>query len=253
MNRITSPKNGRVKEWKKLKNRKGREKAGSFIIEGPHLIEEALQHHAEVTDLIIEETFRIPSEWHTGNVTTWLTNDEVIKELTETETPQGIVAIVKFQKQDLTLNKNGTYILIDGIQDPGNLGTIIRTGDSAGVDAVILGEGTVDLFNSKVLRSTQGSIFHLPVIKGDLKNWIPRLKEEGVKVYGTALEGGIPYTSEKPDGSYAILFGNEAKGVQSELLEQTDQNLYVPIYGNAESLNVAVAAGILLYGLKLQE
>ncbi len=253
MNRITSPKNGRVKEWKKLKSRKGREKAGAFIIEGPHLIEEALNHHAEVTDLIIEESFRVPHEWHTGNVTTWLATDAVIKELTDTETPQGIVAIVQLQKEKHELNPEGTYILVDGIQDPGNLGTIIRTADSSGADGVILGQGSVDVYNSKVLRSTQGSIFHMPILKGDLNDWIPKLKEKNIKVYGTALEGGIPYTDEKPDGGYALILGNEANGVHPDLLAQTDRNLYVPIYGKAESLNVAVAAGILLYGLKLSQ
>ncbi|WP_349408095.1 RNA methyltransferase [Pseudalkalibacillus sp. SCS-8] len=253
MNRITSPKNGRVKEWKKLKNRKGREKAGAYIIEGFHLVEEALKHHAEVTDLIIEESMRIPNDWHTGNVTTWVVTEPVIKELADTETPQGIVAIVQFQKENHDVKPDGAYILLDGIQDPGNLGTIIRTGDSAGVDGVILGPGTVDVYNSKVLRSTQGSIFHLPLIRGDLNEWVPMLKEKGLKIYGTALQDGVPYTDERPDGGYALMLGNEANGVHPDLLEQTDLNLYVPIYGKAESLNVAVAAGVLLYGLKAAE
>jgi TrmH family RNA methyltransferase len=250
MNRITSPKNNRVKEWKKLKSKKGRDKANSFIIEGPHLVEEALMHQAGVTDLLVEDGFRIPGDWHTGNVTTWIVESSVIKELSDTENPQGIVAIVENEMKPIQLNPKGTYILIDGIQDPGNLGTIIRTADSAGVNGVILGSGTVDLFNSKVLRSTQGSLFHIDVVKGDLNEWIERLKGEGVMVYGTSLQGGVPYTSEKVESGYALLLGNEANGVSPELLEKTDQNLFVPIYGKAESLNVAVAAGILLYGLK---
>ncbi|WP_261133191.1 RNA methyltransferase [Bacillus sp. Marseille-Q3570] len=250
MNRITSPKNGRVKEWKKLKRKKGRDKAGAFIIEGPHLVEEALLHNAEVTDLIVEESFRIPSDWHTGNVTTWIVAPSVIEELADTESPQGIVAIVHASNDDMQIIFDGTYILLDGIQDPGNLGTIIRTADSAGANGVILGDGTVDLYNSKVLRSTQGSVFHLPVVKGNIAEWIIRLKENGIKVFGTSLQGGVPYTSIKDTSGYALLLGNEANGVHEDLLAKSHQNLYVPIYGQAESLNVAVAAGILLYGLK---
>ncbi len=250
MNRITSPKNGRVKDWNKLKRKKGRDKAGAFIIEGPHLIEEALKHKAEVTDLIIDESFRIPSDWHTGNVTTWVATPSVIEELADTETPQGVVAIVQAGSKKMELSSSGSYLLLDGIQDPGNLGTIIRTADSAGADGVILGNGTVDLYNSKVLRSTQGSLFHLPVVKGNLLEWIPRMKEIGIQVFGTSLKDGIPYTSSDRISGYALILGNEANGVHEDLLASSDQNLFVPIYGQAESLNVAVAAGILLYGLK---
>ncbi|WLD92321.1 RNA methyltransferase [Alkalihalobacillus sp. AL-G] len=250
MNRIASPKNNRVKEWKKLNSKKGRDKAGCFIIEGPHLVEEALLCHAPVSDLIIDESFQIPAKWHTGNVTTWVVASSVINELSDTESPQGVIAIVENETKPIELNPEGTYVLIDGIQDPGNLGTIIRTADSAGVDGVILGSGTVDLFNSKVLRSTQGSLFHIEVTKGNLNEWIDRFKKGGIKVYGTALQDGVAYTKESDPGGYALLLGNEANGVSPDLLEKTDQNLFVPIYGKAESLNVAVAAGILLYGMK---
>ncbi|WP_408007148.1 TrmH family RNA methyltransferase [Pseudalkalibacillus sp. A8] len=253
MNRITSPKNGRVKEWNKLKRKKGRDKAGAFIIEGPHLIEEALKHNAEVTDLIIDESFRIPSNWHTGNVTTWVAAPSVIGELADTETPQGVVAIVQVTDKEMELSSDGTYLLLDGIQDPGNLGTIIRTADSAGANGVVLGNGTVDLYNSKVIRSTQGSLFHLPIVKGNLLELIPRMKEKGIQVFGTSLKGGIPYTSSQKTSGYALLLGNEANGVHEDLLASTDQNLFVPIYGQAESLNVAVATGILLYGLKVHK
>ncbi|MCF6408721.1 TrmH family RNA methyltransferase [Pseudalkalibacillus salsuginis] len=250
MNRITSPKNSRVKEWNKLKRKKGRDKAGAFIIEGPHLIEEALKHKAEVTDLIIDKSFRIPSDWHTGNMTTWVATSSVIEELADTETPQGVVAIVQAGSKEMELSSDGSYLLLDGIQDPGNLGAIIRTADSAGADGVILGNGTVDLYNSKVLRSTQGSLFHLPIVKGNLLEWIPRMKEKGIQVFGTSLKGGIPYTLSDRISGYALILGNEANGVHEDLLASSDQNLFVPIYGQAESLNVAVAAGILLYGLK---
>ncbi|WP_257346504.1 TrmH family RNA methyltransferase [Pseudalkalibacillus decolorationis] len=250
MNRITSPKNGRVKEWKKLNSKKGREKANAYLIEGPHLVEEALLHHAAISNLITDESFRIPTNWHTGDITTWVVTSSVIKELSDTESPQGVIAIVEIEKKPFEINPQGTYLLIDGIQDPGNLGTIIRTADSAGVDGIILGPGTVDLHNSKVLRSTQGSLFHIAVITDQLEKWIDRFQREDVIVYGTSLQGGVPYTNENIPHGFALLLGNEANGVTTELLKKTNKNLFVPIYGKAESLNVAVAAGILLYGLK---
>jgi RNA methyltransferase, TrmH family len=127
---------------------------------------------------------------------------------------------------------------------------MIRTADAAGIDAVIVGKGSVDTYNPKVLRSAQGSHFHLPVISGDLTEWIDRLNEDNIPVYGTALENGSVFTEADSNEAFALLVGNEGSGVNKELLAKTTQNLYIPIYGKSESLNVAVAAGILLYYLK---
>jgi TrmH family RNA methyltransferase len=127
---------------------------------------------------------------------------------------------------------------------------MIRTADAAGIDAVIVGKGSVDIYNPKVLRSAQGSHFHLPVISGDLTEWIDRLNEDDIPVYGTALENGSVFTEADSNEAFALLVGNEGSGVNKELLGKTTQNLYIPIYGKSESLNVAVAAGILLYFLK---
>ena len=115
---------------------------------------------------------------------------------------------------------------------------------------IILGEGTADLYNPKVLRSAQGSHFHLPIIKGNLSSWIDRLKTEEIPVYGTALENSAAYNTVTSTDSFALILGNEGNGVSPSILDSTDQNLYVPIYGKSESLNVAIAAGILMYHLK---
>ncbi|MGO4888653.1 TrmH family RNA methyltransferase [Anaerobacillus sp. MEB173] len=251
MDRIESHKNARVKEWKKLHSKKGRENSGRFIIEGPHLVEEALNHGIEIFEIIVTENFSIPSNWKVDNIRMYIVTDKVMSELSETETPQGVAAVCElFTSRTLNI-KTGQFLLIDGVQDPGNLGTMIRTADSAGISAVILGEGTVDVFNSKVIRSTQGSLFHLPIIKGNLEEWIGKCKDAGVPVFGTALKGAVLY---KEVGSimdqFALIVGNEGSGVKQKWLEQTDQNIYIPIYGKAESLNVAVATGILLYHLK---
>lgn len=135
------------------------------------------------------------------------------------------------------------------MQDPGNLGTLIRTADACGVDAIVAGRGCVDIYNGKVVRSAQGSHFHLPVVSGNLFEWVKFLKEKGIPVFGTALENGVEFRSVPPQDAFALIVGNEGSGVNRDLLKETDKNLYIPIIGKSESLNVAVAAGILLYYL----
>lgn len=138
-------------------------------------------------------------------------------------------------------------LLVDAVQDPGNIGTMIRTADAAGIDAVVLGKGSADAYNPKTLRSAQGSHFHIPIIRGDLADWIEDLQDREVKVYGTALQEAVVYTEVETSGSFALIVGNEGSGIHPQLLAKTDQNVIIPILGQAESLNVAVATGILLY------
>ncbi len=127
---------------------------------------------------------------------------------------------------------------------------MIRTADAAGIDGVILGEGCADLYNPKVLRSAQGSHFHLPVVSMPLTEAIQQLKEQQVPILGTALQQAADYRQAAITDSFALLVGNEGSGVNPELLKETDSNVFIPIYGESESLNVAVAAGILLYHFK---
>lgn len=252
MERIESVKNAKIKSVKKLHTRKGREALGSFFIEGEHLVEEALKSNVIINEIYVEENFQIPSNWVINNIPVYLVNDKIMNDICETKTPQGIVAVCELLgRKPLTLEENGKYLLIDGVQDPGNLGTIIRTADSAGLSGVILGTGTVDLYNSKVIRSTQGSLFHLPVIKGDLVDWVEKFKKDNITVYGTALsEKAKPYKQIEATESFALIVGNEGSGLSEQLLELTDENIYIPIYGQAESLNVSIATGILLYHLR---
>lgn len=248
MKNIDSVKNPRVKQWKKLQTKKERDKKGLFFVEGFHLVEEALKADI-VTELIVSDQTDLPKDWIVSDVEMYIVPEPIVKVLRETETTQGVFAVCEKQEKEVELS-NGKFLLLDGLQDPGNLGTIIRTADAAGVHAVVLGEGCVDAYNSKVLRSTQGSIFHLPVVKGNLEEWIDKLKTHNVPVYGTALENGVPYGEITPTGSFALIVGNEGNGVHQDILAKCDQNLYIPIYGGAESLNVAVAAGILTYYLQ---
>jgi len=250
MNIIESTQNPKVKGWKKLATKKARDKEGLFLIEGVHLVEEALKSDVEVKELIIEPSFEIPSKWQVKANDFTYVNERVMKEISETETPQGIIAVCRQIKLQDVSWQAGKFLLVDSVQDPGNLGTMIRTADSAGMTAVILGEGTVDVYNSKVIRATQGSLFHLPIMKGNLTGWIQAFQNSQIPVFGTAVKEASSYTAIEPQENFALIVGNEGEGVKDIFLEKTDQNLYIPIYGKAESLNVAVATGILLYYLR---
>lgn len=244
---ITSIKNEKIKAWKKLHQRKYRTASGTFLIEGSHLIEEALSSSWEMKEIIVSEEVAVPDAAKHIPVTP--VTRLVFKELSFTASPQGIMAVVQIKEE--AINYEGKVIaLLDAIQDPGNLGTIIRTADAAGVDGLILGKGCVDLFNDKVIRSTQGSVFHLPVVQGDLKEETMVLKQAGFQLWATALERAKNYQTRSIPEKTAIIFGNEGAGVSESLLDQADERVTIPILGQAESLNVSVAAGILLYYLK---
>ncbi|WEG13925.1 RNA methyltransferase [Pullulanibacillus sp. KACC 23026] len=246
MKRIESAQNATYKEWHKLEQKKWRDRAGQFLIEGPHLVEEALKTN-QVVAVLIKEGMPKPYEETRDKPPLFELSEALFNSLVTTETPQGILAVVQLEKKTVTW-ESGRFLLIDAVQDPGNLGTMIRTADAAGFDYVVLGKGTVDAYNAKTLRSAQGSHFHIHLFSADLSDVILELKQQGIQVVGTSLEGeSILDASPKKDGNMALLVGNEGAGVQSRLLEMADYQVKLPIYGQAESLNVAVAAGILMY------
>lgn len=247
MERIQSTKNEKVKNWKKLHTKKFRDLSNTYLIEGEHLVEEALKTE-DVIELIIQENLNIPHNWK--NVPMTIITQEISKHISTTKTPQGYFAICQKRTNEIPTKNLSRFLLLDGIQDPGNLGTIIRTADACGVDLVVLGEGTVDLYNPKVIRSAQGSHFHLPIVVGKLEEWIQRIQKDGIPVFGTALDHAVPFQKIKPPSAFALIVGNEGAGVRPEILNMTDQNLYIPIYGQSESLNVSIATGILLYYLR---
>ncbi|PTQ84367.1 TrmH family RNA methyltransferase [Trichococcus patagoniensis] len=248
MEKIVSMKNQKVKQWKKLQTTKGRKEAGAYLIEGTHLLKEAIKAEANIQEVVMTEAFHQQADLQIEERDIIIVSQEILSSLAQTETPQGVVAIVQIPEATPISEYKGKYILLDQVQDPGNLGTIIRTADAAGYTGVILGEGSVDLYNDKVLRSMQGSHFHLPVYRGDLKKLIPEMKSNGIPVYGTELNAAaVDYRTVSPTDTVALILGNEGNGVSDKVLALTDQNLYIPIFGEAESLNVAVAAGILLY------
>ncbi|KUP06798.1 RNA methyltransferase [Bacillus coahuilensis m2-6] len=245
MNFIESPKNPRVKQWKKLLTKKERTKTNTFMIEGFHLIEEALKVDGVVEELLVVEDITLPKSWDV-NVPMTLLKRGIEKELTDTEQPQGVFAICRQLNQNVEL-EGTAYLLLDGVQDPGNIGTMIRTADAAGFDGVIMGEGTVDPYNPKVLRSAQGSHFHLPIVNKNLVEVVQELHDNGFDVFGTSLQNGVDYRDVLFPAKFALIMGNEGNGMQETLLHATTKNLYIPIFGKSESLNVAVAAGVLMY------
>ncbi|KPN88660.1 RNA methyltransferase [Lysinibacillus sp. ZYM-1] len=251
MKRIESTQNALVKFWKKLATtRKERERTGEFIVEGFHLVEEALKNKDQVLQIIVREGIDLPMLWPIDGIDIVEVTATVAKEFAETETSQGVFAICKQPVlEDEVKASWRKVLLVDAVQDPGNIGTMIRTADAAGLDAVILGKGCADVYNPKTLRAAQGSHFHIPVIREELTECVDFLQDQGVPVFGTALdEDAVPYNDIHHTGAFAIIMGNEGSGIQPQLLAMTDQNIIIPILGQAESLNVAVATGIVLYG-----
>ncbi|MFS0673008.1 TrmH family RNA methyltransferase [Ornithinibacillus sp. 179-J 7C1 HS] len=243
---LTSVKNDKVKALKKLHTRKEREKTATFFIEGFHLIEEAVNSNWTIKEIILQDGVYLP-KW-ADDFKIVEVSENVFQHITQTKTPQGIGAVVNLSK--VTKFDGNHVLLLDRIQDPGNLGTIIRTADAAGFDAVILGEGTVDVYNDKVIRSTQGSIFHIPVIRDNLIERIQNLKKEGFSIWASALTNSKDFHTVKTNDKVALIVGNEGSGIQHDLLDLADELVKIPIYGKAESLNVSIAAGILMYHIK---
>lgn len=256
MQHIMSINNPQVKSWRKLKNKKERNKKNTYLIEGFHLIEEAMTHESEsikkiiLRDDVLEETEikKILQEFDERKLV--IVTKEIADGLAETETSQGIFAVMAIPEQKEKDPIHGPFLLLDALQDPGNVGTMIRTADAAGFQAVILGKGTVDLYNDKTLRAAQGSHFHLDVYEADLIDFIEAFKKQGFPVFGTGLnQEAKSYKEVQVDQAFSLVVGNEGAGISDEVMELVDQNIYIPMKGQTESLNVAIASSILMFYL----
>ncbi len=237
---ITSLNNDHIKEIIKLKDKKYRNQKNLFLIEGRHLVLEAYKAGL-IEELILEQDELFPL----GVPTTYVSK-EIIYKLSDTVTPSLIMAVVRKKKEEKIGQK---VIVLDNIQDPGNLGTIIRSALAFNFDTVILSSDTVDLYNPKVIRSTQGMLFHINVVVGNLENIIHDLKNDGYKILGTKVSSGSSVKTSKTYSHFALIMGNEAHGMSSNLEALCDENLYISMSDKCESLNVAVAASILMYEL----
>jgi TrmH family RNA methyltransferase len=290
---ISSSNNTLIREVKSLKVKKNRQSKGLFFVEGVRIIEEALVSNAQVKNIFIsDETTSVENDIRDENYTRdrkgmrveeyikKMKNDRMaailstadyhgceicaiperlFREISDTETPQGILAVVKMNNYSLKdiisnslihgiVKNKGNIVVLDGIQDPGNMGTIIRTADAAGFSGIIVSKGCVDPYNPKVLRSTMGSIFHIPTYScTNLIETLVEIKNNDIRVYAAHLEGSRNYYNVDMTGNVAIVIGNEANGISSEAASMADEFIKIPMPGRVESLNASVAAGILMY------
>lgn len=237
---IESLENRKVKEWTKLSQKKYRDEKGLFIVEGNNLVNEAYQAGV-LQELILEKGKILPID-----VDTYYVTPEIIKKITALDTPCTVLGVCKKKEEKEIGNK---ILVLDDINDPGNLGTIIRSACAFSVDTVILSENTVDLYNPKVVRATQGMLFNINIIRKDLENYIPLLKTSGYKIYGTDVDGGVNVKSLKEYGKICIIVGNEGNGVSDNIKRLCDKQIYINMNKKCESLNVGVATSIILYEL----
>ncbi len=237
---ITSVTNNTIKKLIKLKQKKYRDETGCYLIEGEHLVAEALK--AKQVELLIS-TKSINSELPIIEV-----SNEVMAKLAFTKSPQSIMAKCTIKKEDQLVDGK-RYLILDDLQDPGNIGTLIRTALAFSIDQVILSNKCVDLYNDKLLRSMQGANFHISCIYGDLKDIIPELQANGVRIVGSALENGKNINEIVTYKKMAFVVGNEGNGMNREILAMCDEIGYIPI-GMIESLNVAIAGSIMMYHFK---
>lgn len=252
MNIIRSTKNPMIKQVYKLKSSKGRKAQEAYLLEGIHLVDEAIKANAAIKYLFISEEFSYLKDYEVLSYDIILLSASVMEFLSSTETNQGIIALVNMEEVVLNKELKGKYLLLDAVQDPGNLGTIVRTADAAGFTAVILGQGSVDLYNDKVLRSMQGSQYHIPIVRADLTVWLSDYAKIGHPIFGSALDSKAKdYQILAGQEHLAIIVGNEGNGISKDVLQLCTHKVMIPIYGKAESLNVGVAAALLTY--KAQE
>lgn len=240
---ITSKANQLIKQTKKLLQKKHRQH--SYLIEGWHLFEEAQQSGQGFRHIFVLEEL---AERVADQEKVVLVSADVLKELTDSPSPQGIIAEVDMPQLAFPTDYQGKYLILEDVQDPGNLGTIIRTADAAGFDGVFLSEKSADVYNSKTLRSMQGSHFHLPIWRTDIYKICREMQEHNTPVLATTLSKvSVDYKTVPHQESFALVMGNEGQGISAEMTTLADQLVHITMPGQTESLNVAVAAGILIF------
>ena len=267
---ITSLTNSRLKHIRELnEKRKTRNKEGLFIIEGVKMFLESpvkLIKEVYISDTFDRELKECDhsaplsfsamnklNDYRSQGGLFDVVDDEVFRKCSDTETPQGIMCVVAKPHYELKDILGGNILILENLQDPGNLGTMVRTGEGAGISGILLNSGCVDIFNPKTVRSTMGSIFRVPfVYTGELKEAVDILKENDVRVYAAHLKGQNNYDEIEYGPRSAFMIGNEGNGLTDEAAEMADEYLKIPMGGKLESLNAAMAAGILMYHARLK-
>lgn len=251
---LTGLQNPQVKDAAELKQKKYRQQQGLFLAEGLRTVEEAVASKTVVsifyTAIEDDRTRSVLEEAAAQQLKLYCVSDAVMKKIADTDTPQGIIAVCKMQNVtlDKLLSKGEMLLVLDRVGDPGNLGTMLRTADAAGIGGVVLLKGCVDIYAPKTVRSSMGSLFHVPVVSGiGEDNFIAEAKDAGYELLVTSLEGADNLYKADLGGRIAFVMGNEAGGVSANLLERADKRVFIPMAGRAESLNVAMAAGVVMF------
>lgn len=252
---LTSAQNERVKLWASLQEKKHRDRLRLFVIEGIHLLKEAIAAGAQIEAIVYDADRGLPQEiahvqQEAPDYTEWFKAvPHIMGKCTGTTSPPPVFAVLgKLAADEGSLFKtDGLVVVLDGVRDPGNVGTIIRSADAVGVNGVILGKGCVDLYNPKTVRSTMGSLFHLPIIEGELPSLIERARQKGIHIVGTSLQATQNcYEYSWQQGSWLVM-GSEGDGLSPEVEGLVNQTIIIPMAGQSESLNVAMATTVLLY------
>lgn len=236
----TSTDNKKIKELKKLNIKKYRDQSNSFLVEGEHLVLEAYKKGL-LEELFLEENTKLDLDVKTSYL-----SRNVIKFISELDNSSNIIGLCKKVEEKEIGNK---VLVLDDIQDPGNFGTIIRSAVAFNIDTIVVSNNTVDLYNSKVIRASQGMLFNINIIRRDLNVFVPELKKEGYQIYATKVNGGKSLKTIEKMEKFAIIMGNEGAGVSDNLMSLANEYLYIDMNSNCESLNVAVATSIILYEL----
>ena len=248
---ITSNTNEQIKNLIHLKDKsKARKTSGTFIVEGIKMFQEIPKEDfikAYASESFYEKRKEEISDYFKKNnlkEDVQLVSDSVFKKISDTVTPQGILAVVRQKSRN---KEKSCIVVLDRIQDPGNLGTIVRTGEAAGITGIIMSSSTADIYNPKVIRSTMGSIYRVPfAIVADLPKAVDILREDGITCFAAHLKGEL-YNSGTLTKDCALLIGNEANGLSDEVANKADKLIKIPMAGKVESLNAAIATSILMY------
>lgn len=254
---ITSTSNQQIKEIVQLqKKSKARNQAGVFVVEGIRMVQETPPERLK--KLYVTESFykKYKDMLPKGGCRPELVSDVVFSYMSDTKTPQGVLAVVEqmhYSEEKIIQAENPHILVLDNLQDPGNLGTIFRTAEAAGVNGMILSKDCVDIYNPKTIRSTMGAIYRMPFIYvEDLIGMIDKLKDNHIRVYAAHLDGKDSYDKENYQTGTAFLIGNEGNGLRKEVAEQADTWVQIPMAGEVESLNAAIAAAVLMFEVSRQ-
>ena len=237
---ITSKDNHRIKKARKLLKKKYR--TTSYLVEGWHLLDEAIAQGVQILQIFVEESYQ-ERVAHLSNVL--VVTPEVLASLSEVPSPQGVIAELAFRSIDTCDLSKGRWLLLEDVQDPGNVGTMIRTADAAGISGVLLTAGCADIYNQKTLRAMQGSHFHLPIYRMAVSDIV---KTSPLPLFASTLsQDSVDYRKVPATSDFILAMGNEGQGISANLAQASSQLVHIPMPGQAESLNVAIACGILLF------